>query len=80
MSRQPIQSLAIALLVTGIGACGAGASSDIKTACTENTNTPPEACDCLASGAEEHLSEPAQEWLAAAMSGQTELAVKLKDA
>lgn len=76
----------LALLLAFIGACAGDASdssgetaSALEAACNQNTGAPPGACECLASGAEAELSPAALEWLAAAMSGETAIAVKLKD-
>ncbi|MEM8941594.1 MAG: hypothetical protein AAGC91_05515 [Pseudomonadota bacterium] len=74
----------VAPMILAVAACGAdepGASGAraIEVACSTNTNMPQEACKCLASSAGENLSDPAAEWLAAAMSGKTEEALKLKE-
>ncbi|MEM1434379.1 MAG: hypothetical protein AAGG11_10020 [Pseudomonadota bacterium] len=83
MKTSTLDRMVLVLIVSATSACGAGSSSSggsqLVAACTNNTNAPPEACECLAKGAEANLSRPALAWLTAALSGDTALAVKLKD-
>ena len=72
--------MAWSVLLAGCDSIGTSSGADqIVSACKSNTNAPDEACECIGEQAATQLSEPAAVWLATALSGNTEEALKLKE-
>ena len=72
--------VAWSILLAGCDSVSTASGADqIVSACKSNTNAPDEACECIGAQAETQLSEPAAVWLATALSGNTEEALKLKE-